>query len=89
MENTHEHISHLIRSLAEHTGRSPSTISRLVSGSGDTLKRLEARHKGQPVHKITTDRAARITLNLSEMWAPDLEWPRHIPRPPKPKKEAA
>lgn len=87
MDNTSEHLSTLIRTLAAHLGRSPSTISRIVSGSGDTLNRLEKKHGSIPVHRITTDRAARMVLRLSEIWAPDLEWPRHIPRPNK--KEAA
>ncbi|GAB1381355.1 hypothetical protein MASR1M49_42010 [Pararhodobacter aggregans] len=90
MDNTVANLSILIRQLAVHRNLATSTVSRLVTGSGDTLKRLERRDAtGTPVHRISTDRAARSMRALSELWPADLEWPRDIPRPPKSKKEKA
>lgn len=90
MDSTITHICVLIRQLAAHRNLATSTVSRLVTGSGDTLNRLERRDEnGDPVHRISTDRAARSLRALSELWPADLEWPRDIPRPPKGKKEAA
>ena len=59
------------------------TVSRLATGSGDTLERLK---QGK---RITTERAARTVQWLSENWPDDLAWPADIARPPKAKKEAA
>lgn len=87
MDHTAEHLSLLMRTLAGHTGKSPSTVSRIVSGSGDTLNRLERKHAGAPVHRITTDRVARIKARLNEIWPDDLAWPSDVPRPEAPVKK--
>lgn len=90
MQNTVSHLSILIRTLAGHTNRSASTVSRLVTGSGDTVRRIEKlTPRGTPVHRISTERVERAFARLSDIWPSDLEWPADIPRPDKPKKEAA
>lgn len=88
--HTHLNLCLLIKALAEFTNRSPFTVSRLATGSGDTIRRLEAtKPNGTPAHRISTERAHRAMLYLSGVWPADLEWPRSIPRPEKSKKEAA
>ena len=61
--------------FAERTGQSVSTVSRRATGSGDTIARLR---RGRA---ITTRRAERAFLFLSENWPASVEWPVHIPRP--------
>ena len=71
---------------AQSTGRSPHTIGRLASGSGDFYARLK---RG---HDLTTRRAATVIRYLSDHWPADLPWPADIPRPAPSKadgKEAA
>ena len=65
----------LIETLADHTGRSPGTIGREVSGSGDFYPRLKAGHD------LTTRRAARVAQKLSDHWPDGTPWPSAIPRP--------
>lgn len=68
--------------MAAHTRRAESTVSRLASGSGDTLRRLEAvREDGKPKHRITTDRVHEIFAWFDLNWPADLAWPRDVPRP--------
>lgn len=82
MRNTASDLCTLIRALAAVTHRSPSTISRLVTGSGDTLIRLERRRAdGAPAHRITTERAERALSAISNLWPADARWPDEIPRP--------
>lgn len=71
-----EHIIRLIASAAEGSGRRPSTVARICSGSGDLYARL---CRG---HDITTRRAARVVQALSDLWPEGAEWPADIPRPP-------
>lgn len=86
MQSTRQNLSLLIRTVAAHTNRAASTLSRLVTGSGDTLRRIEALHAdGTPVHRISTDRVENAVLMLSDIWPADLEWPADIPRPSKSK----
>lgn len=88
MDSTVAHLSILIRQIASHRNLATSTVSRLVTGSGDTLKRLERRDEsGAPVHRISTDRASRAMRALSDLWPADLEWPQDIPRPQSRKKK--
>lgn len=90
MQNTVAHIAFLIRALAAHTNRSTSTVSRLVTGSGDTLRRIEKQTpQGTPVHRISTERVEKSLIRLSQIWPADLEWPHDIQRPPKTNREAA
>lgn len=90
MDSTVAYLALMIRSLAGHTNRSPSTISRLVTGSGDTLRRLEARRPdGSAEYRISTERVGKAFHSLDDLWPSDLEWPREIPRPSKIKKKEA
>jgi hypothetical protein len=83
MDSTVANLCLLIRLLAKATNRSPLTISRLSTGSGDTLKRLEKQTSdGRPAHRITTERAQRSIQRLSDLWDDSREeWPSDIPRP--------
>ena len=69
-------LTTLARVLACHLNRSVSTVSRLATGSGETIPRLG---RG---HAITTRRAARTRQWFSDHWPEGLEWPAEIPRPP-------
>ena len=69
-------IIRLITLAAAASGRSPSTIGRWASGSGDMYHRLR---RG---HDITTRRAARVVQALSDRWPPGAQWPADVPRPP-------
>jgi hypothetical protein len=89
MRSTVENLSILIRTLATETNRAPSTVSRLVTGSGDTLRRIEERsERGLPVHRISTERVERSLDVLSQIWPADLASPADVPRPPKSKDAA-
>lgn len=82
MDNTVKTLCDLARLLARATNRSPTTISRLVTGSGDTIRRLQVvDDSGHAVHRITTARAARAIQRLSDLWPADLAWPTQIERP--------
>lgn len=86
MENTKQNLAILIRTLAAHTNRAPSTISRLATGSGDTLRRIEAvLENGVSAHRISTDRVEKAAILLAAIWPSDLEWPKHIDRPERSK----
>ena len=66
----------LIRSWADHKGLSVSYASRLATGSGDTVDRIESGGMS-----LTVRRTARIYQYLSDHWPPHLEWPPDVPRP--------
>ena len=72
---SHTDVVMLIELLAASWHRSPHTIGRLASGSGDFYARLK---RG---HDLTTRRAERVVQWLSDHWPSDLEWPEDIPRP--------
>ena len=74
---TTEWLPRLCTIFATHTRRRLSTVSRLATGSGETLARLE---RGRT---ITIRRAARALQYLSDHWPDDGEWPAEIPRPPR------
>lgn len=71
----HEQITRLIEILAHAVQRSPHTVGRMASGSGDFYARLKCGHD------LTTRRAVRVTQRLSGHWPADLPWPSDIPRP--------
>ena len=73
MERTQ--IIALIEALAAGTLRSPHTIGRWVSGSGDFYLRLK--NGGD----ITTRRAQVIASRLHMVWPETLPWPADIPAP--------
>ncbi len=83
MISTERCLIALCKIFARHKQRSLSTISRLATGSGETIARLE---RGGA---ITTRRADRAVRYLAERWPADLDWPADIPRPqPRLKKTA-
>ena len=71
----HIDLPNLIRSYAQHRGWSVSYASRLLTGNGDTISRLESGGT------LTLRRAARIVHTASDNWPADLPWPADIPRP--------
>jgi hypothetical protein len=73
----------LAETLAAHQGVTHFAISMRALGKGDFFKKLMA---GGDCRTAT---AARVLSWFDQNWAPDLEWPRDISRPPKSKKEAA
>ena len=73
---SHEDIIWLIEAMALHMHRSPHTVGRLASGSGDFYARLK---RG---HDLTMRRAAIVAQYLSDHWPANTEWPTDIPRPP-------
>ena len=75
MLNTRNSVERLIVAFAAGDSRAETTVSRLASGSGQTLYRL--RHG----RDITTRRAERIIQWLSDHWPEGAEWPADIPRP--------
>ena len=86
MESTTGHLLLLTSCYARHTRKSQSTISRLSTGSGATMTRLE---NGKT---ITIRRAAAAFDWFSAHWPTDLAWPLGIPRPeehPDPRNESA
>ena len=75
MDDTTEWLSRLCTIFAARTRRRMSTVSRLATGSGETIARLK---RGRT---ITIRRAARAFQYLSDHWPDDQEWPTEIPRP--------
>ncbi len=75
MDDTTEWLSRLCAIFAARTRRRLSTVSRLATGSGETIARLK---RGRT---ITIRRAARAFQYLSDHWPDDQEWPTEIPRP--------
>ena len=83
METKHPLLA-LSEALAAHQGVTHFAISMRVMGKGDFFKGLM-----RPGADCRTRTADRVLSWFSENWPSDLEWPRHIPRPQKSKKEAA
>lgn len=80
---TDQSIAALIRRLARALKREESYVSRLVTGGGDTLDRLDAGNG------LTLRRVNRIIANVHARW-PDAEpWPADIPRPTTKQEDAA
>lgn len=80
---TEQHIAKLIQALAEANGWKVSHASRMASGSGDTVSRIE---KGIG---LTMRRANQILQKASKLWPADVEWPTDIPRPTASEEDAA
>ena len=68
-------MARLIRAWAAGRGISVSYASRLATGSGDTVVRIEERGMS-----LTARRARRIIEYLSDHWPEGLEWPPDVPR---------
>ena len=69
LDQTAAYLVALVELFAEHTGRSAGTVSRLATGSGDTIVRLR---RGSTITARRIDRALRY---LSDNWPEDLPWP--------------
>ncbi len=78
-----EIILQVANAYATHTGRKLSTVGVYIVNDGKFLERLAT---GKSCTLRTAD---RVMAWFSDNWPADLEWPRDIPRPQKPKKEAA
>jgi len=78
-----KHLTDLADLYAAHIGRGLFTVAARVGVHNKAFTNLKA---GVGCH-IDTYRKAMDWF--AGNWPADLEWPRHIPRPPKPKKEAA
>ena len=76
MDDTVEWLPRICTIFADHTQRRLSTVSRLATGSGETIARLESGRT------ITIRRAARALQYLSDHWPDDREWPVEVSRPP-------
>jgi len=83
MDQRHALIA-LSEALAAHLGVTHFAISMRALGKGDFFKNMI--EKGADCR---TQTAARLFGWFSDNWPADLEWPRHIPRPAKSKREAA
>lgn len=80
---TEQSIAKLIRAFARARGLEETYAARLVTGSGDTLQRLDAGIG------MTLRRANTIVQNISDRWPQGHPWPADIPRPPRRAKEVA
>jgi hypothetical protein len=67
-----------------HMGLKLSTVSTYAACDGKWLKSLASGEAGCTLKKFN-----RVLTWFDQNWPADLEWPRHIPRPSKAKKEAA
>lgn len=83
MDQRHSLIT-LAEALAAHQGVTHFAISMRALGKGDFFKNMIERGAD-----CRTQTASRLFAWFSENWPVDLQWPRDIPRPSKPKKEAA
>ena len=68
-------IVDLIRRYAAAREIAVSYASRLITGSGDTVDRIE---RGT---SLTARRAEKIRQKASDRWPDDLTWPPEIERP--------
>ena len=75
LDRTAAYLVTLVELFAEHTGRSAGTVSRLATGSGDTIVRLR---RGSTITGRRIDRALRY---LSDNWPEDLPWPNRTDEP--------
>ena len=77
MDDTAGRFVATLELFAEHKRLSITTVSRLATGSGDTVDRLQ---RGGTITIRRMDRALRY---VSEHWPDDLGWPAHTRRPNK------
>ena len=75
MVHSDQAIALLIRHYASIRGLSVSYASRLLTGNGDTLARLDAGTS------LTARRAQRILETASIAWPTGAAWPSDLPRP--------
>ena len=79
-----QQILALVAALTAHQGVTHFAISMRALGKGDFFKKLM-----RPGADCRTRTATNVLAWFSDNWPSDLEWPSDVPRPPKPKKEAA
>ncbi|MGD9865499.1 MAG: hypothetical protein AB7S99_20040 [Pseudodonghicola sp.] len=72
----------LAEALAAHESVTHFAISMRALGKGDFFKKLK---EGGDCRTLTFK---KVMAFFDETWPADLEWPRDIPRPSKPKKAA-
>lgn len=77
------HLTQLASLLAAHVGRSDLTVAKWCGVHSRLFLRLKS---GNGCRVDTFNNALKA---FSVIWPSDLEWPADIPRPEKPKKEAA
>ena len=75
MVHTDKFIAALIRAFAGGRCLSESYASRLLTGNGDTIRRIDSGTS------LTSRRAARIVQEASDHWPVEATWPAGIPRP--------
>lgn len=80
--DTRTALTALADALAAHQGVTHFAISMRVLGKGDFFKKLK---DGGDCRTAT---AAKVMSFFVRVWPADLEWPRDIPRPSKPKEAA-
>lgn len=73
----------LAERYAAHRGIKLATVSTYAAQDGKYFKNLKAGAG------CTLRKASALVAWFSDNWPADLEWPRDIPRPAKPKREAA
>ena len=74
MVQTDEQIVTLIRSFADSRAISLSYASMILTGSGDTVKRIEGGMS------LTGRRAEKIVETAAGRWPSGLPWPEQVPR---------
>ncbi len=77
------HLVELAKAYAEHRSLKLSTVATYAAMDGKFFKGLE------DGASCTLRRAGVVLQWFHDNWPADLEWPRHIPRPSKGKREAA
>ena len=75
MMHTDAQIAEIIKLFAAGTGKSVSYASRILTGSGDTVARIDRDTS------ITIRRALQILQSASDKWPANLPWPHDIHRP--------
>jgi hypothetical protein len=78
-----KHLSDLAQIYATHIGRGLYTVAARVGVHNKVFTKL------RDGHGCHIDTYRHVMAWFDTNWPGDLEWPRHIPRPRKSKKEAA
>lgn len=79
-----EAVLKLAALYVKHTGLKLSTVSTYAAGDGKFFGSLQEGTAG-----CTFRRADKVLNWFANTWPADLEWPRDIPRPAKPKSDEA
>lgn len=76
-------LVNLAEDYAGHNGLKLSTVSTYAANDGKFFGRLK------DGAGCTLRKASALLAWFSDHWPEDLEWPRHIPRPPRGTRSAA